>query len=144
MLLFRGGPLGGYGGGGGGGYDTGGGGAAGLRGYGGGYSFVIDTARNAFGITGQYKRLHEERLRGERLCVDQLRRPMAPTAKLPSEQWPEFQYPSSHRFVGDIQTALGEQIFHLAVAETGRLFELLETAYDSTGGAQAKRPKETR
>ena len=25
--------------------------------------------------------------------------------------------PSSHRFVGDIQTALGEQIFHIAVAE---------------------------
>ena len=36
---------------------------------------------------------------------------MAPTAKLPGEQRPEFQYPSSHRFVGDIQTALGEQIF---------------------------------
>ena len=44
-------------------------------------------------------------------------RPMAPTAKLPGEQRPEFQYPSSHRFVGDIQTSLGEQIFHVAVAE---------------------------
>jgi hypothetical protein len=51
---FGGGPSGGFGGGGGGGYygGGGGGGAAGVSGYGGGYSFVIDTARNAFGITG--------------------------------------------------------------------------------------------
>jgi hypothetical protein len=51
---FGGGPPGGYGGGGGGGYsgNGGGGGAAGVRGYGGGYSYVIGTARNAFGITG--------------------------------------------------------------------------------------------
>jgi PEP-CTERM motif len=48
------GPSGGYGGGGGGGYDGGGGGggAAGVRGYGGGYSYVISTARDPFGITG--------------------------------------------------------------------------------------------
>ena len=44
-------------------------------------------------------------------------RPMARTAKLPGKRRPEFQYPSSHQFVGDIQTALGEQIFHIAVAE---------------------------
>src|SRR5260370_41969078 len=30
----------------------------------------------------------------------------ASTAKFSSEQRPELQYPSSHRFVGDIQTAL--------------------------------------
>src|SRR5690242_16634486 len=38
-------------------------------------------------------------------------------AKLPGEQRPEFQYPSSHRLVGDVQTSLGEQIFNVAVAE---------------------------
>ena len=48
----------GFGGGGGGGYDTGGGGGGapggggGYGGYKGGYSYVIDTAGNAFGITG--------------------------------------------------------------------------------------------
>ena len=49
----EGGPSGGFSGGGGGGYDTGGGGG-GAPGGGsgqGGYSYVIDTARNAFGIT---------------------------------------------------------------------------------------------
>jgi len=38
-------------------------------------------------------------------------------AKLSGEQRPEFQNPSSHRFVGDIQTALGEQILDVAIAE---------------------------
>src|SRR5580704_1760466 len=36
--------------------------------------------------------------------------PRASTAKFSGEQGPEFQYPSPHRFVGDIQSALGEQI----------------------------------
>jgi hypothetical protein len=54
---------------------------------------------------------------GHLVEVPRRSRPMAPTAKLPGEQRPEFQYPSSHRFVGDIQTSLGEQIFHVAVAE---------------------------
>ena len=49
---FGGGASGGFGGGGGGGYDSGGGGVSGVRGYGGGYSYVINAARNAFGITG--------------------------------------------------------------------------------------------
>jgi hypothetical protein len=51
---FGGGPAGGFGGGGGGGYD-GGGGGGGAPGGGsgeGGSSYVIDTARNPFGITG--------------------------------------------------------------------------------------------
>jgi hypothetical protein len=53
----EGGPSGGFGGGGGGGYDFGGGGGGAPGGYGGysshgGSSYVIDTARNAFGITG--------------------------------------------------------------------------------------------
>ena len=49
----QGGPSGGFGGGGGGGYDSGGGGGGAPGGrYGGGYSYVIDTARNAFGING--------------------------------------------------------------------------------------------
>jgi len=41
----------------------------------------------------------------------------ASTAKFSGEQRPEFQYPSPHRFVGDIQTALGEQIFGVAIAD---------------------------
>ena len=43
--------------------------------------------------------------------------PWASMAKLSGEQRPEFQNPSSHRFVGDIQTALGEQILDVAIAE---------------------------
>ena len=43
--------------------------------------------------------------------------PRASTAKFSGEQWPELQYPSPHRFVGDIQTALREQIFDVAIAE---------------------------
>src|SRR5260370_401643 len=38
------------------------------------------------------------------------RRPWTSMAKLSGEQRPEFQNPSPHRFVGDIQTALREQI----------------------------------
>jgi hypothetical protein len=43
--------------------------------------------------------------------------PRASTTKFPGEQWPELQDPSPHRFVGDIQAALSEQIFDVAVAE---------------------------
>jgi hypothetical protein len=43
--------------------------------------------------------------------------PRASTPKFSGEQWPELQYPSSHRFVGDIQTALRKQIFDVAIAE---------------------------
>jgi hypothetical protein len=43
--------------------------------------------------------------------------PRASTAKLSGKQWPELQCPSSHRFVGDIQTALREQILDVAIAE---------------------------
>ncbi len=51
---FGGGPAGGYGGGGGGGYNGGGGGGGAPGGGGGfgGYSYVINTARDSFGITG--------------------------------------------------------------------------------------------
>ena len=38
-------------------------------------------------------------------------------AKFSGEQRPEFQDPSPHRFIGDIQIALGEQIFDVAIAE---------------------------
>ena len=38
-------------------------------------------------------------------------------AKFSSEQRPELQNPSPHRLVGDIQTALREQIFDVAIAE---------------------------
>jgi hypothetical protein len=34
-----------------------------------------------------------------------------------AEHRPGFQNPSPHRFVGDIQTALSEQIFCVAIAE---------------------------
>jgi hypothetical protein len=43
--------------------------------------------------------------------------PRASTAKFSGEQRPELQYPSPHRFVGDIQTALRKQIFDVAIAE---------------------------
>jgi hypothetical protein len=43
--------------------------------------------------------------------------PRASTAKVSGEQRPELQYPSSHRFVGDIQTTLSKQIFDVAIAE---------------------------
>jgi hypothetical protein len=42
---------------------------------------------------------------------------MAPAAKLSGEQRPELQYPTPHRIVGDIQTALGEQILDIPQAE---------------------------
>jgi hypothetical protein len=44
-------------------------------------------------------------------------RPLASAAKFSSEHWPEFQNPSSHRLVGDIEPALGEQIFNVAITE---------------------------
>ena len=40
-----------------------------------------------------------------------------PAAKLSSERRPEFQYPSPHRFVGDIQSALRKQILDVAITE---------------------------
>ena len=38
-------------------------------------------------------------------------------AKFSGEQRPKLQNPSPHRFIGDIQTALREQIFNVAIAE---------------------------
>jgi hypothetical protein len=38
-------------------------------------------------------------------------------AKFSGEQRPELQDPSPHRFIGDIPTALREQIFNVAIAE---------------------------
>jgi hypothetical protein len=43
--------------------------------------------------------------------------PRASAAKFLSEHRPEFQYPSPHRLVGDMQPALSEQIFNVAIAE---------------------------
>jgi hypothetical protein len=43
--------------------------------------------------------------------------PRASTAKFSGEQWPELQHPWPHRLVGDIQTALREQILDVAIAE---------------------------
>ena len=43
--------------------------------------------------------------------------PRTPTAKFSREQRPELQDPASHRFVGDIQPTLREQIFDVAIAE---------------------------
>ena len=43
--------------------------------------------------------------------------PRASTAKFSSEQWPEFQDPPLHRFVGHIEPTLSEQIFDVAIAE---------------------------
>ena len=41
----------------------------------------------------------------------------ASTAKFSGEHRPEFQYPSPHRFVGGIQSALREQILDVAITE---------------------------
>jgi hypothetical protein len=37
--------------------------------------------------------------------------------KFSGKQWTELQDPSPHRFIGDIQTALSEQVFDVAIAE---------------------------
>jgi hypothetical protein len=42
-------------------------------------------------------------------------RPRTPPAKFSSKQWPKFQNQSSHRSRTDIRTALGEQIFRVAL-----------------------------
>ena len=61
---------------------------------------------------GDYDRLHHFISSGV-----SRRRPWASTPKFSGEQRPELQNPSSHRSVGDIQTALREQIFDVAIAE---------------------------
>ena len=38
-------------------------------------------------------------------------------AKFSGEQRPKLQNPSPHRFIGDIQPALREQVFNIAIAE---------------------------
>jgi hypothetical protein len=43
--------------------------------------------------------------------------PMTSAAKFLGEQRPELQHPSSDRFIGDVQPALGQQIFDVAEAE---------------------------
>jgi hypothetical protein len=43
--------------------------------------------------------------------------PRTSMAKFSGEQRPEFQNPSPYSFIGDIQTALREQIFDVAIAE---------------------------
>ena len=43
--------------------------------------------------------------------------PRASTPKFLGEQRPELQHPSSNRFIGDVQPALGQQIFDIAEAE---------------------------
>jgi hypothetical protein len=58
----------------------------------------------------------------------------ASTAKFSGEQRPELQNPSPHRFIGDIQTALGQQIFDVAIAE--------REAYIEPDGAPADRRRE--
>jgi hypothetical protein len=42
---------------------------------------------------------------------------MTSAAKFLGEQRPELQHPSSDRFIGDVQPALGQQIFDIAEAE---------------------------
>ena len=42
---------------------------------------------------------------------------MMSAAQFPGEQRPKLQDPSPHRFIGDIQTALGQQIFDVAEAQ---------------------------
>ena len=54
---------------------------------------------------------------GHLIKMPSRRWPRASTAKFSGEQRSELQNPSPHRFVGDIQTALREQIFDVAIAE---------------------------
>ena len=54
---------------------------------------------------------------GHLIEVPSRRWPRASAAKFSREQRPELQDPSPHRFVGDIQTALREQILDVAIAE---------------------------
>jgi hypothetical protein len=54
---------------------------------------------------------------GHLIEMSSRRWPRASTAKFSSEQWPELQDPPSHRFVGDIEPTLSEQIFDVAIAE---------------------------
>ena len=42
---------------------------------------------------------------------------MTSAAKFPGEQRPELQHPSPNCLIGDVQPALGEQIFDIAEAE---------------------------
>ena len=42
---------------------------------------------------------------------------MTSAAKFSGKHRPELQDPSPHRFIGDIQPTLGEQIFDVAIAE---------------------------
>ena len=43
--------------------------------------------------------------------------PMTSAAKFLGEQRPELQHPSSDRFIGDLEPALGQQFFDIAEAE---------------------------
>jgi hypothetical protein len=55
---------------------------------------------------------------GHLVEVPPRRWPRASTAKFPGKQRPELQDPSPHRFIGDIQPTLGEQVFHVAIAKS--------------------------
>jgi hypothetical protein len=47
---------------------------------------------------------------------------MTSAAKFPGEQWPELQHPSSDHFIGDVQPALGQQIFDIAELRVKRRY----------------------
>jgi hypothetical protein len=44
-------------------------------------------------------------------------RPRAPLAQPSRDRGTEFQHPTSHRFVGDVESALGQQFLDIAVAQ---------------------------
>ena len=66
--------------------------------------------------------------------------PRTPAAKLSSERRSEFQYPSPHRFVGEIQYALREQILDVAITE--RETHIKPTACQMMGGGKWWRANE--
>jgi hypothetical protein len=69
------------------------------------------------------------------------RRPRASTAKFSGEQSPELPNPSPYRFAGDIQTALREQIFNVAIAERETHIEpngVPDNHKGGTGGGQTR------
>jgi hypothetical protein len=49
--------------------------------------------------------------------VPSIARPRAPLAQPSRDRGTEFQHPTSHRFVGDVESALGQQLLDIAVAQ---------------------------
>src|SRR5208283_2633018 len=67
--------------------------------------------------------------------------PWASAAKFADEQRPEFQEPSPHRFVRDIQSTLSEQIFDVAITKGETNIEPNRVSDDRRGELVAGRTR---